>query len=421
MRIEILVGSENPVFYFMNKPKLVIGSDISADIVVSEDQISRKHLVVQSEGDQIFVIDQGSTNGSYLNEERLVPGRKTEFTSYFPVRLGSSVLVSLVSDEDAEQADSLSIPFESSAPKKSPLSSQNRAGSDRTTVISLKDLQESRTDSLVKKRDTYKKKVAENAGKVSAPGKKKKKKSSLQPIHFVVLAILAPALYFTFGDKEAQTPVGKIDGVSNSQGKIAKTVPVVKKIEMPTFLEVATLLAEGSKCVSPDEKLLCASFVSANELPWGAATLKENVVVMINATAIYEKIKAELPPQIPVSSEVEKGTLPEGQIESVAPNPELSPEQQDIYQAELWELTVGMFLLDGITDESYLKLSNKNLVIGFFLLNEGLPALKSTIALTPQDLQRVRILLSNRKFDNLKLARANIMSFRKEFYELMLE
>ena len=164
MRIEILVGLENPVFYPINKSKTIIGSDLSCDIVVSEDQISRKHLIIQKEEENYFVIDQGSTNGSYLNEERLIPGRRVEFTSYFPVRLGSSVLVSLVSDEEAlDEVNKISIPFpgESSAPKKNPISPapKPREPEEKTTVVSLRDLQKSSTGTMVKRREAYKKKL----------------------------------------------------------------------------------------------------------------------------------------------------------------------------------------------------------------------------------------------------------------------
>jgi pSer/pThr/pTyr-binding forkhead associated (FHA) protein len=68
MRIEILVdGSEEPQIYPINKQKLVLGSGETCDVIIPSEQISRKHLIIAAEGDSYFVIDQGSTNGSFIN------------------------------------------------------------------------------------------------------------------------------------------------------------------------------------------------------------------------------------------------------------------------------------------------------------------------------------------------------------------
>src|SRR5665647_2055045 len=117
MRIEILLGSDDPIIYPLNKPKLIIGSDPACDIVIPGVSVSRKHLVIETERDTFYAIDQGSSNGSYLNEERLVPGRKVEFTSFFPIRLGDNILITLLSNEESENSLNANIPRDSSAPR----------------------------------------------------------------------------------------------------------------------------------------------------------------------------------------------------------------------------------------------------------------------------------------------------------------
>lgn len=48
-----------------------------ADVVVEDSRISRRHVWVGVEGDDVVAIDQGSTNGSFVNDEKITK-RKLE-------------------------------------------------------------------------------------------------------------------------------------------------------------------------------------------------------------------------------------------------------------------------------------------------------------------------------------------------------
>ena len=143
MRIEILVGSKDPITFPLNSSKLTIGTAETCDIVINAHGVSRKHILVTTENDKFFVTDQGSTNGTFINEERLTPGRKTEFTSFFPLRLGDGVLVSLLADEDFQPYDEV---FSVS------LGNDESNRDESTRVISLKSLNSVNTENLVKRR-----------------------------------------------------------------------------------------------------------------------------------------------------------------------------------------------------------------------------------------------------------------------------
>ena len=49
----------------------VIGRAVENDIVITSKRVSREHTQIRREGWRIFVEDMGSTNGTYLNNERL--------------------------------------------------------------------------------------------------------------------------------------------------------------------------------------------------------------------------------------------------------------------------------------------------------------------------------------------------------------
>jgi hypothetical protein len=49
----------------------VIGRAVENDVVITSKRVSREHTQIRREGWRIFVEDMGSTNGTYLNNERL--------------------------------------------------------------------------------------------------------------------------------------------------------------------------------------------------------------------------------------------------------------------------------------------------------------------------------------------------------------
>ena len=157
MRLEVLVGNSDPQIFPLNRPKILIGSHEGCDIILQADGVSRKHLIVTIEDDNYFVTDQGSVNGSFINDERLVPGRRVEFTSFFPVRIGDNILITLLSDEEASDIGFTSelnnfVKEEISKPAAKPSTSYSSSLQDATRAISLKDLQQTKTENLIKKR-----------------------------------------------------------------------------------------------------------------------------------------------------------------------------------------------------------------------------------------------------------------------------
>ena len=51
--------------------RLSLGRDFSSDVQLNDGQVSRKHAVIQRMQDVYVVIDQGSTNGTYVNGQRI--------------------------------------------------------------------------------------------------------------------------------------------------------------------------------------------------------------------------------------------------------------------------------------------------------------------------------------------------------------
>ena len=89
-RLRILTGAGSPNEVPLTRDVLLIGRASNADIRLDDTGVSRQHAEIRREGDDVVLVDLGSTNGSNVNgrtieRARLTPGDRIE--------LGRSVLV----------------------------------------------------------------------------------------------------------------------------------------------------------------------------------------------------------------------------------------------------------------------------------------------------------------------------------------
>lgn len=295
MRIEVLIGSEEPMIFPLNSPKFSLGSGENCDVILSASGISRKHLIITTEDDKYFVTDQGSTNGSFLNEERLIPGKKIEFTSFFPVRLGDNVLISLLSDEeDIYDSSSISVKKDRTSPNiKMP------EREDATTVINLKDLKKVKTENLVLERN-QKREVRKKATQAIKEPVKPKKKTNF--VGWLAGIILVSAAYYNFflmekveDDKDVRE-VGKlIVGKDANVGIPQQATPVVTndlvdKSDLPEKENITGLL-NNIKCAIDAEIALCNMFPESKQGQFGVVQIGLTLHVLLDGTPYFEDAK----------------------------------------------------------------------------------------------------------------------------------
>ncbi|MFA4985723.1 MAG: FHA domain-containing protein [Candidatus Brocadiia bacterium] len=64
-------GPEAGNIYRLDKPSYRIGRDAANDIPLNANGVSRRHAMVSTEGDKVFITDLGSTNGTYVNGKKI--------------------------------------------------------------------------------------------------------------------------------------------------------------------------------------------------------------------------------------------------------------------------------------------------------------------------------------------------------------
>lgn len=95
MLIKVQVKSGKAQEFYFDKNQVTIGSNAACDIVLNDSSVSGTHLVITQDGRYFYVQDQGSLHGSFIMENRLTPGEKHQFATYFPVQISKEISIHL--------------------------------------------------------------------------------------------------------------------------------------------------------------------------------------------------------------------------------------------------------------------------------------------------------------------------------------
>ena len=92
-------GGEFPL---PNNKEIVVGRSSELDMVLVEDMVSRRHAKLTVTGDQIFIQDLGSTNGTFVNGEKIKRARLQEGDR---ILIGTSIIKLVATDTPAAPGD----------------------------------------------------------------------------------------------------------------------------------------------------------------------------------------------------------------------------------------------------------------------------------------------------------------------------
>ncbi len=89
LSLACISGPDSGRIFEIDKPRIVIGR-ANADIVVADIQCSRQHAAIEVMDEHIFVADLNSTNGTYVNDQRV---NRAELDNRTEFEIGTTTLM----------------------------------------------------------------------------------------------------------------------------------------------------------------------------------------------------------------------------------------------------------------------------------------------------------------------------------------
>lgn len=112
MRLLVQIGEDEQIYEFEQR-SIIVGSTDSCDIVLRYEGIGARHLKIFEQNHETYIGDLKSGFPTYMNDKQMVPGKRYEYSSFFPVELGG-IIISLMDDVAPVVEE---IPLEASPPQ----------------------------------------------------------------------------------------------------------------------------------------------------------------------------------------------------------------------------------------------------------------------------------------------------------------
>ncbi len=88
-RLFILTSEQNSVVFQLSNGRSALGRDMSNDIVINDDQVSKCHATIIYENNNAMIEDMNSRNGVYINGKRINVRESLQDGSL--IKLGSTI------------------------------------------------------------------------------------------------------------------------------------------------------------------------------------------------------------------------------------------------------------------------------------------------------------------------------------------
>ena len=96
-RLEKVKRKEKRCLFFKGKKiplvaKITLGRDSTNQVVIDDQMVSRFHALIQKINDSFFIQDLNSSNGTFVNDKPVPPGKYIQINKNDNIKFGSIVL-----------------------------------------------------------------------------------------------------------------------------------------------------------------------------------------------------------------------------------------------------------------------------------------------------------------------------------------
>jgi predicted Zn finger-like uncharacterized protein len=91
--LAVIAGAQAGTVFQITKPRIYLGRGSAMDVQLRDSEVSRRHAMLEFRGDEAVLIDQGATNGTFVDGERI---GKVELANRAEFTLGSTTLMLII-------------------------------------------------------------------------------------------------------------------------------------------------------------------------------------------------------------------------------------------------------------------------------------------------------------------------------------
>ncbi len=95
--LAVILGANAGTIFTIEEPRVVIGRGAECDLQLHDSEVSRRHAAVEVRGDEAVISDLGSTNGTFVEGQRIDSAR---LGSHQEFSLGTTSLMFIVTELD---------------------------------------------------------------------------------------------------------------------------------------------------------------------------------------------------------------------------------------------------------------------------------------------------------------------------------
>ncbi|MEP6995562.1 MAG: FHA domain-containing protein [Acidobacteriota bacterium] len=92
LSLAVIAGPDAGTMFSIDKPRIVIGRE-DVDLALDDPEISRNHAALEVRGEEVLLLDLGSTNGTFVGDQ---PITQTALENQGEFTVGGSTLILIV-------------------------------------------------------------------------------------------------------------------------------------------------------------------------------------------------------------------------------------------------------------------------------------------------------------------------------------